>query len=160
MPKSSKLLVSQKVPKTGTFRVRPGLTPLRTLLTKQYEPHRMQQAIASGTILGSGLRALRLDLELTIDDVAKVLGVAPRTITRKEQAKSSLSLTEADRAYRLARVADLAVEMIGDHDKAKTWLQRPTTYLGGKTPIEMLETEIGTDLVMESLYAIAYGGIA
>jgi putative toxin-antitoxin system antitoxin component (TIGR02293 family) len=129
-------------------------------LTKQAEPQRMQQAIASRSILGSDLRAVRANLGLTVDDVAKVLGVGSRTVTRKEQAKSALSVTEGDRAYRLARVADLAIDMIGDGGKAKNWLQRPNAYLGEKPPVQMLETEIGTDRVMESLYAIGYGGVA
>jgi putative toxin-antitoxin system antitoxin component (TIGR02293 family) len=58
------------------------------------------------------------------------------------------------------RIADLATELIGDADKAKSWLQTPSTYLGAETPIGMLDTEVGTELVVESLYAIAYGGAA
>ena len=60
----------------------------------------------------------------------------------------------------LARVADLAEELLGDAERAKKWLKTPHRYLGGETPIAALETEIGADLVVESLYAIAYGGVA
>ena len=64
------------------------------------------------------------------------------------------------RPHRLARVAVLATELIGDERKAKSWLRTPNAFLGGETPISMVDTEIGTDLVVESLYAIAYGGVA
>ena len=57
-------------------------------------------------------------------------------------------------------VVDLAAELIGDEAKAKSSLRTPSTYLGGETPAAMLDTEIGTELVVQSLYAIAYGGVA
>jgi putative toxin-antitoxin system antitoxin component (TIGR02293 family) len=79
---------------------------------------------------------------------------------RKEQSRARLSVSDGDRAYRLARVADLATEFIGDADHARGWLKTRQRYLGDQTPIAMLDTEIGTDLVVESLYAIAYGGVA
>lgn len=119
----------------------------------------MLEAIRKQTILASRLRTLRVSLELTIEDAARVLGVAPRTITRKEHAETALTVAEGDRAYRLARVADLAVEMIGDESKAKAWLHRPSAFLGERSPLESLETEIGTERVLGSLYAIGYGGV-
>jgi len=65
-----------------------------------------------------------------------------------------------DRPHRVTQVADLATELIGDERKAKSWLRTPNAYLGGATPVSMLNTEIGTDLVVASLYAIAFGGVA
>jgi len=47
-----------------------------------------------------------------------VLGSSTRTLTRKERGRNTLSPTEADRAYRLARIADLAIELLGDVDRA------------------------------------------
>ena len=59
----------------------------------------------------------------------------------------------------LARVSYLAIKMIGDENRAESWLRAPCTYLGNETPISMLDTEAGVDLVVESLYAIGYGGV-
>jgi putative toxin-antitoxin system antitoxin component (TIGR02293 family) len=92
--------------------------------------------------------------------MAQLLDVAPRTVNRKENSEQPLSVSEGDRAFRIARIADLAIEMIGDREKALSWLHKPNTYLGRKAPIEMLDTEIGADLVAESLHAIAFGGVA
>ena len=116
--------------------------------------------IAGGKVSGARVRALRQGLELTLGDVAHVLGVSERSVMRKEQSHAPLSVAEGDRAYRLARVADLATELIGDAVRARGWLKTPHRYLGDQTPIAMLDTEIGTDLVIESLYAVAYGGVA
>jgi putative toxin-antitoxin system antitoxin component (TIGR02293 family) len=138
-----------------------GRHPLfRKILTKEKEIASIRTAITGGKVRGSALRALREDLRLTIDEIAAILGVSKRTILRKEHTNGILSPFEADRAYRLAHVADVAVEMIGEAEKATVWMTTPNTYLGGETPVAMLSTEIGTDLVLQSLYTIAYGGIA
>ena len=71
-----------------------------------------------------------------------------------------LSPTESDRAYRLARIADLATATIGDDEKAARWLVSASAYLGQRTPLEMLDTELSTTYVEQSLAAIAYGGVA
>jgi putative toxin-antitoxin system antitoxin component (TIGR02293 family) len=119
----------------------------------------MRQAITHGGVTGAHMRGLRLDLNLTLGDMAHVLGTSERSVMRKEKIAAPLSVSEADRAYRLARVADLAFQILGDEERAKRWLKMPQQYLGYETPIEALDTEIGTDLVLQSLYAIGYGGV-
>ena len=130
------------------------------MLLNEWDPPRIQQAILAGRVSGSGLRAIRSALKLTVEDMAHVLAVAARTINRKEKAGAPLSVSEGDRAFRLARIADLAVDLIGNREKALAWLQTPNSYLGDKTPLQMLDTEVGCDFVTESLYSIAYGGVA
>jgi len=120
----------------------------------------IRKKLTHAGVTGGALRDIRERLGLTIAEVARILGAGERTVIRKEQQHTALSATEADRAYRLARIADLATELIGDADKAKSWLRTPSTYLGGETPVSMLDTEVGADLVAQSLYAIAYGGVA
>ncbi|MBV8369686.1 MAG: DUF2384 domain-containing protein [Candidatus Eremiobacteraeota bacterium] len=144
-------MAPQSMPNGGTY---------RDLLAGTSNGMTVRMKVVQGGVTGQVLRALRERLGLTIAEVARILGAGERTIIRKEQQRAALSATEADRAYRLARVADLATELIGDEGKAKSWLRTPSTYLGGETPVGMLDTEIGTELVLESLYAIGYGGVA
>jgi putative toxin-antitoxin system antitoxin component (TIGR02293 family) len=130
-------------------------------LFRTSEPTRIRAAIIGGKVRAVALRKLRLNLHLTIDDIACVLGISPRTVVRKEHDKdATLSPRAADRAYRLARVVDRAIELIGDRDKALAWIRTPNAYFGGETPVRMLDTEIGADAVTESLSAIAYGGVS
>ncbi len=133
---------------------------LRLQLVGSTDTAAVRAAIVQNGVAGDAFRAVRERLKLTITDASRVLGAGERTIIRKEQQHTPLSATESDRAYRLARVADLAIELIGDESKATAWLRTPSAYLGGETPVAMLDTEVGTDLVVESLYAIAYGGVA
>ena len=120
----------------------------------------LREAIVGSKVRGSHFREMRRALNLTVEEIASVLGSSLRTISRKERGRNTLSPTEADRVYRLARVADLAVESNGDAGRAALWLSTPSTYLGNRTPLQMLDTELGTTYVERSLAAIAYGGIA
>ena len=98
---------------------------------------------------------------ITTDEYGSLLGSSSRTVARRlAKAGAILTSIEADRLYRFARVMDLAVEMIGDAEKADAWFRTPHRYLGGQTPLRMVETDAGTQIVEESLYAIAYGGVA
>lgn len=67
---------------------------------------------------------MRRALNLTVEEITDVLGSSLRTISRKERGRNTLSPTEADRAYRLARIADLAVESIDDVKHALMVLQK------------------------------------
>jgi putative toxin-antitoxin system antitoxin component (TIGR02293 family) len=138
----------------------PKGTAYTLLLAGTADSMTVRSKITHAGITGQALRLVRERLGLTIAEVARVLGAGERTVIRKEQQQSPLSATEADRAYRLARVADLATELIGDASKARSWLRTPSAYLGGETPVSCLDSEIGAELVSQSLYAIAYGGVA
>ncbi len=60
----------------------------------------------------------------------------------------------------LARIVGLATHYLGDVQAANRWLKRPNAALGGKTPIELLDTEPGARAVESVLGRIAYGGIS
>ena len=57
------------------------------------------------------------------------------------------------------RVAS-AVRAFGDVDKALRWMKRNVPSLGGRRPIDLLRTEIGTREVLSALDRIEYGGVA
>ncbi len=65
---------------------------------------------------------------------------------------------ESDRLYRLARIVALAKYYLGDNQLAMQWLKRPNRALGGKIPLELLDTEPGAKMVENILGRIAYGG--
>lgn len=97
---------------------------------------------------------------LDAQGIAAIIDVTPRTIAKPAARTKTLEKTaQGDRAWRLARIYDFAVDMIGDPNKAARWLRSPNRFLNGRTPIEMLETEIGTQAVEQSLAAIGYGQV-
>ncbi|QNI32370.1 DUF2384 domain-containing protein [Alloacidobacterium dinghuense] len=90
-------------------------------------------------------------------DVAKHLGIPPRTLTRRLSRHARLTVDESDRAARMARIIALATEVLGANEKAASWLRTPNRALGGRQPIDEIATDPGYRSVEEVLYAIAYG---
>jgi putative toxin-antitoxin system antitoxin component (TIGR02293 family) len=119
------------------------------------EPADLQEAIRAG-LPYAALEALEARLGLAHRDLLAVLGTAPRTLARRKQRRC-LSPLESDRFYCLAHITQLAVQALGDLDRARAWLGRVNRALGGHTPLSMLDTETGTRQVEEALTHIKYG---
>ena len=80
-----------------------------------------------------------------------------RTLSHRRQKRQRLTADESDRIVRIARIAVLADQVLGDRESASLWLREPRRRFDGRTPIEMLATEAGTRLVEEMLYQIDEG---
>lgn len=80
--------------------------------------------------------------------------IAPRrTLHRREAAGQTLSTEEADKAVRVARVFARAGQVFAN-GYAGSWLREPKDALGGRIPLQLLETDLGTQAVEEQLLAI------
>lgn len=90
-------------------------------------------------------------------DVARRLGIPPRTLTRRLSQHARLTVEESDRAARMARIIALASEILGAKEKASSWLLTPNRVLGGRLPIDEIGTDPGYRSVEDVLYGIAYG---
>lgn len=88
--------------------------------------------------------------------LTRILEIPPRTLARRKAA-DRFPATESDRLVRLARIAALAEEVLGDADKAGRWLQKPNRALGGQVPLGQLGTELGGRQVEDVLGRIAHG---
>ena len=69
----------------------------------------------------------------------------------------ALSSEESDRVSRVAKVVRRAVEVFGDDAQGKAWMTDIISSLGGTTPLSLLDTVEGYELVVATLYRIEYG---
>lgn len=84
--------------------------------------------------------------------------VAPRrTLSRRIANGEPLTLQENDSALRVVRVMELAERVFGDNERARRWLRKPNSALGGIVPIDLLESESGAILVEQALHRIDHG---
>lgn len=97
--------------------------------------------------------------DITLKELAASLDLSPRSLQRRRR-EGKLAKYESDRIYRLARVIALAKRYIGDDDKARRWLKRPNRALGGRAPLDLIDTEPGARAVENALGRIAYGGVS
>jgi len=91
---------------------------------------------------------------------AESLGLAHRTIARRLQERQLLDPEESERVVRLARVLAEASDVLGDLEKARRWLLKRNRALGGEIPVRLLDTDIGTNAVLDELGRIEHGVFA
>lgn len=112
--------------------------------------------------LGEGLEYHRLERlgrnsGLSISQLADLLHIPPRTLTRRKE-KGRLLPDESDRLLRITRVFAKALELFeGDVMGARHWLSTPQPALGGETPLEFTKTDIGSREVENLIGRLEHG---
>ena len=85
------------------------------------------------------------------------IGVSLRTLQRKRAAKSQLTQGEGATLIETLRVIDRATEVFESRDNAIEWLQAKVMSLGGRRPIDLMDTPIGRRNVERILGRIEHG---
>ena len=129
--------------------------------------------ISKGLPAGSVLR-LKEALGVTEAELARLLGVSPRTLARLRLgvvksvasggairgshalAQQLLDPALSDRAYRLAYLLTQARQLLGE-DGAVQWLKSPQRGIAGRVPLDLATTEAGAREVEALLHRIAHG---
>lgn len=102
------------------------------------------------------LDSLAANIHATPTELAQLLGVSVRTVAQRRR-QGSLTLQQSERLFRLARVLARAEEVFDDLGNAYHWLKSPIIVLRGATPLSLLDSEVGGEVVMDTLGRIAYG---
>jgi putative toxin-antitoxin system antitoxin component (TIGR02293 family) len=84
------------------------------------------------------------------------LALSRKTLAHR-RTLGSLTPDQSDRLLRLLRVIEETEATFGDRTKAHTWLRRATPLLDGESPLDRLDTDIGTRQVEAMLGRIAHG---
>src|SRR5438270_12681790 len=83
--------------------------------------------------------------------------IPARTLKHRRSRRESLSADESDKLARLVRIYDHALRVFDNKDKALYWLSEAKRRFDGRTPLQMLRTELGGRMVEEMLGQIEYG---
>ncbi|WP_419418541.1 antitoxin Xre/MbcA/ParS toxin-binding domain-containing protein [Legionella sp. D16C41] len=89
-------------------------------------------------------------------DVLNRLNISAPTYKTKKREKKLLDSSATEKLLRLISTIQLASKIIGDPE-AKNWLYREIDSLGGRAPIDLLDTEAGHKLVEQTLQQIKHG---
>ena len=130
-----------------------GAKPLG-LKSKQARPS-LQAQIRAG-LKFSALESLQRRYQIPLAQLQILLDISDRTLARR-RAQQTLSKAESDRLYRIARVAVQAEEVLGSTQTAERWLKEPLPALGTETPLELLDTDEGVQMVSDILGRIEHG---
>ena len=103
---------------------------------------------------------IKKELNLTDGELAKVLDVSERTLSRLRQSNKKLAASTGDRLYRLVNIYSLTRKVFDASSAAREWMHQPQVGLGGRTPLDFLRTEAGAREVEDLLGRIEYGVIS
>lgn len=88
---------------------------------------------------------------------ADLTSIIPRRTLTHLKKSERLTTEQSDRIARAAGVYQMAHETFGSPEKANAWMRQPNRVLNGKTPLALLRTGSGAQLVEDVLTRIAYG---
>jgi putative toxin-antitoxin system antitoxin component (TIGR02293 family) len=102
------------------------------------------------------LDALSSNLEIGLATMRAILRLPERTLARRKNERR-LRPDESDRLMRIGRIATLAEVTLGSREKAASWLKKKNRALGDRTPLDRLDTDLGSREVEDLLLRIAHG---
>lgn len=95
---------------------------------------------------------------LSDNDWADFLGISTKSLHRYKTADHRhFKAIHSEKIIEIAEVTKLGLDVFGDIEKLKLWLNTPNFALGKLKPIELLKDSYGKELVLSELVRINYG---
>ena len=106
------------------------------------------------------IKEINANYALTLSDIADILDIAPKTLTRWTKNKKNpkaISQRKSDSLEILESILELGKKVLGTDDELNQWLHNPVFALDGEKPIDLIKTESGRRKVEAVLHQIEYG---
>ena len=98
-------------------------------------------------------------LACSLHDLVALLPVTERTLQRYTPDQP-LNPMVSEHLLQLAEVAARGVEIFGDKTTFLAWLRHPNTALGHHTPMSLLSSRVGAEMVLDELGRLEHGIVA
>lgn len=127
-------------------------------LMKADEPHRV-------VVVHDGLTTAIMEqaaqaLSISKTEFLTALRLPVSTMTRRLKTGARLSPDESDKVDRVAQAFKRAIELFGNEETAREWMSTKLLGLGDRTPLELLDSSAGYEMVLNTIGRIAYGAVA
>ncbi len=93
---------------------------------------------------------------LGIAEVARILGVHPRTVERRQALRKAPRPLEAQREEKLHRIWRQLTELFTVED-AVHWLKQPLPVLENRRPLDVMADDGGLDRVLDVIGRMSWG---
>jgi putative toxin-antitoxin system antitoxin component (TIGR02293 family) len=94
------------------------------------------------------------------NDWANFLDISTKSLQRYKQSSKSFKPIQSEKIIEMAEVTNVGLDVFGDMEKFKLWLDTPNFALGNLKPIELLKDSYGKEMVISELTRINYGILA
>lgn len=118
------------------------------------------------TYSNKGVAAKIFDDILNVSGISKdvlaenILDISVKTMFRYQKENKKLNARLSEIALKFVSLLNKGIEVFGDINSFRNWLNKPAYGLGNQIPIELLNTNTGMDLVEEELLRIEFGALA
>ncbi|MHB8481509.1 MAG: antitoxin Xre/MbcA/ParS toxin-binding domain-containing protein [Nitrospiria bacterium] len=110
----------------------------------------------SSTTIPGTIEFIRSSLNLSQEDLARILNVSVRTIVRWEKEGDQPPSLETERLEMIQEVVEIARDIM-DLENVPGWFSSPKESLSGLRPLDLLSTFRGIKRVQEFLEKIRWG---
>ena len=90
-------------------------------------------------------------------DWAKFLDLSTKSLQRYKQNSKVFKPTQSEKIMEMAEVTNVGLDVFGEMDKFRLWLDMPNFSLGSMKPIELLNDSYGKEMVIGELTRINHG---
>jgi len=102
------------------------------------------------------LLSLAKKISITIQELANIMHISERTLQRYEE-DAIVKSEYAEKAVELARLYTRGEEVFESMDNFKIWMKTPSLVFNGESPLSLLDTSVGFDMVFTELGRIEHG---
>ena len=90
-------------------------------------------------------------------DWAHFLDISTKSLQRYKVSAKDFGPSQSEKIIEMAEVIYMGLEVFGNMDKFKLWLETPSFALANMKPIDLLSDSYGKELVITELTSINYG---
>lgn len=94
------------------------------------------------------------------NDWANFLDISTKSLQRYKQTSKPFKRTQSEKILEMAEVTNVGLDVFGDMNTFKQWLDTPNFALGNIKPILLLTDSYGKELILAELTRINHGILA
>lgn len=91
------------------------------------------------------------------NDWANFLDISTKSLQRYKQSSKQFKPNQSEKIIEMAEVTSVGLDVFGDMNKFKLWLDTPSFALGNLKPMDLIKDSYGKELVVSELTRINYG---
>ena len=88
------------------------------------------------------------------------MDISSKSLTRYQQQNKPFKPSLTEKIIELAEVTNLGIEVFGNNEKFRVWLETPNYALGNLKPFDLLRDSYGKEMIIGELTRIEHGILA